>query len=252
MTDTLQSEPSATGSPAIEELPSPNRDDRPAGQKVDILLLHYTGMPDAGQALRRLRDPQAKVSAHYVIDEEGKIYRMVPEEKRAWHAGISAWRGERDINARSIGIEIVNTGHEFGYRPFQLSQMNALVALAKDIKTRHDIPPERVLGHSDVAPMRKQDPGELFDWYRLFVEGIAIWPTPRAVEWSDEQFFQALAAFGYDLTGPAKANVDPQVARRAACIAFCRHFRPAILRPTPDPEMKTILAGLVDKGTAHS
>ena len=125
--------------------------------------------------------------------------------------------------------------------------MDALVALAKDIKTRHDIPPERVLGHSDVAPLRKQDPGELFDWYRLFVEGIANWPTPKAVHWSDEQFFQALAAYGYDLTGPAKANIDPQRPARAACVAFCRHFRPAVLRPTPDPEMKTILAGLVDK-----
>ncbi|HEU4827042.1 MAG TPA: N-acetylmuramoyl-L-alanine amidase, partial [Dongiaceae bacterium] len=103
------------------------------------------------------------------------------------------------------------------------------------------------LGHSDVAPLRKQDPGELFDWYRLSVEGIAVWPIPKLVEWSDEQFFEALAQFGYDLTGPAKANLDPQVARRAACVAFCRHFRPAILRPSPDPEMKAILAGLVDK-----
>jgi N-acetylmuramoyl-L-alanine amidase len=242
MTDTLQ----------IEELPSPNCDDRPAGQKVDILVLHYTGMPDAGQALRRLRDPQAKVSAHYVIDEAGKIYRMVPEEKRAWHAGISAWQGERDINARSIGIEIVNTGHEFGYRPFQLAQMDALVALCNDIKTRHDIKPERVLGHSDVAPVRKQDPGELFDWYRLSVEGIAIWPTPKLADWSDEQFFQHLAAYGYDLTGPAKANVDPLVARRAACVAFCRHFRPALLMQKPDPEMKAVLAGLIDKTAARS
>ena len=235
-----------TDSLGIEELPSPNRDDRPDGQKIDTLILHYTGMPDAGQALRRLRDPQAKVSAHYVVDEEGKIYRMVPEEQRAWHAGISAWKGERDINARSIGIEIVNTGHEFGYRPFKLEQMDALVALLKDIKSRHDIAPERVLGHSDVAPLRKQDPGELFDWYRLFVEGIAVWPTPRLVEWSDEQFFRALAAFGYDVSGPPAAKVDPQIARRAACVAFCRHFRPAVLRPVPDLEMKTILAGLVD------
>ncbi|MEZ5830257.1 MAG: N-acetylmuramoyl-L-alanine amidase [Dongiaceae bacterium] len=236
----------------IEELPSPNCDERPAGQKVDILLLHYTGMPDAGQALRRLRDPQAKVSAHYVIDEDGKIYRLVPEERRAWHAGISAWKGDRDINARSIGIEIVNPGHEFGYRPFQLAQMDALVELCKDIKTRHDIPPERVIGHSDVAPFRKQDPGELFDWYRLFVEGIAIWPTPKLVQWNDEQFYQALAAFGYDLTGPSNVKVDPQALRRAACVAFCRHFRPAVLRPVPDPEMKAVLAGLVDKPAPQS
>ncbi|HEU5098331.1 MAG TPA: N-acetylmuramoyl-L-alanine amidase, partial [Roseiflexaceae bacterium] len=196
-----------TDSLAIEDLPSPNFDDRPPGQKVDILLLHYTGMPDAGQALRRLRDPQAKVSAHYVIDETGKVYRMVPEEKRAWHAGLSAWKGDRDINARSIGIEIVNTGHEFGYRQFQLEQIDALVALAQDIKTRHDIPRTRVLGHSDVAPLRKQDPGELFDWYRLAVEGIANWPTPKLIEWTDEQFYEALAVYGYDMSGPPNAKV---------------------------------------------
>ena len=241
-----------TDSLAIEDLPSPNFDDRPPGQKVDILLLHYTGMPDAGQALRRLRDPQAKVSAHYVIDETGKIYRMVPEEKRAWHAGLSAWKGDRDINARSIGIEIVNTGHEFGYRQFQLEQIDALVALANDIKTRHDIPRTRVLGHSDVAPLRKQDPGELFDWYRLAVEGIANWPTPKLIEWTDEQFYEALAVYGYDMSGPPNAKVDPQIARRAACLAFCRHFRPAVLRPTPDPEMKAILAALVDNQAPQS
>ena len=233
----------------IAELPSPNCDDRPEGQKVDILLLHYTGMPDAGQALRRLRDPQAKVSAHYVIDLDGSVTRMVPEEKRAWHAGVSCWQGARDINARSIGIEIVNPGHEFGYRPFQLAQMDALVALAKDIKTRHDIAPERVLGHSDVAPTRKQDPGELFDWYRLSVEGIAIWPQPRAVNWTDGQFLEALQIYGYDVTGPANlpANVDRQAIAKSCCFAFCRHFRPAILRNMPDPEMKAILAGLIDK-----
>ncbi len=233
----------------IADLPSPNCDDRPAGQAIDILLLHYTGMPDAGQAIRRLRDPQAKVSAHYVIDLDGSITRMVPEEKRAWHAGVSCWQGARDINARSIDIEIVNPGHEFGYRPFQLRQMDALVALAKDIKTRHDIPPERVLGHSDVAPTRKLDPGELFDWFRLSVEGIAIWPQPRAVNWTDAQFIDALQIYGFDVAGPANlpANVDRQAIAKACCLAFCRHFRPAILRNAPDPEMKTILAGLIDK-----
>jgi N-acetylmuramoyl-L-alanine amidase len=174
---------------------------------------------------------------------------MVPEEKRAWHAGVSCWKGERDINGRSIGIEIVNPGHEFGYRPFQMAQMDALVALIKDIKTRHDIAPERVLGHSDVAPFRKQDPGELFDWYRLSVEGIAIWPVPKLVNWTDEQFLEALQIYGYDVTGPA--NLPPNVVRkaiaRACCIAFCRHFRPAVMKATPDQEMKTILAGLIDK-----
>ena len=239
MTDQLQ----------ITDLPSPNFDDRPEGQKIDILLLHYTGMPDAGQAIRRLRDPQAKVSAHYVIDLDGSISRLVAEDKRAWHAGVGAWRGERDINARSIGIEIVNPGHEFGYRPFQLAQMDALAALAKDIQARHDIKPARVLGHSDVAPVRKQDPGEMFDWFRLSVEGIAVWPTPKLVNWTDEQFLEALQIYGYDVTGPANLppNVDRKSIARACCIAFCRHFRPAAMKATPDPEMKAILAGLIDK-----
>ena len=248
----LQPEPPQREPLAIEELPSPNCDDRPAGTPIDILVLHYTGMPDAGQALRRLKDPLSKVSAHYVIDEAGKIYRMVPEEKRAWHAGISYWAGSRDINARSIGIEIVNTGHEFGYRQFQLEQMDALCLLAKEIQSRHPIPKERVVGHSDVAPLRKQDPGELFDWYRLATENIAVWPIPILVEWTDAQFFEQLARFGYDLSGPPKANIDPQVARNAAHIAFCRHFRPAIIRPQPDPETKSILAGLIDKLPAQS
>lgn len=243
-----------TESPKITEHPSPNCDDRPAGQKIDILLLHYTGMPDAGQAIRRLCDPQAKVSAHYVIDLDGSVLRLVPEAKRAWHAGVSCWKDARDINARSVGIEIVNPGHEFGYRPFQLAQMDALVELAKDIKARHDIPPERVLGHSDVAPTRKQDPGELFDWFRLGVEGVAVWPTPKAVNWTDAQFMEGLQIFGYDVTGPANLppTVDRQAIGRACCIAFCRHFRPAVLRPTPDPEMKYILAGLIDNVVKRS
>ena len=254
---TLNDQPAKPRTPEplrIAELSSPNCDDRPDGQAVDILVLHYTGMPDAGQALRRLRDPQAKVSAHYVIDLDGSVTRMVPEEKRAWHAGVSCWKGARDINARSIGIEIVNPGHEFGYRPFQLAQMDALVALAKDIKTRHDIPPERVLGHSDVAPTRKLDPGELFDWFRLSVEGIAIWPQPKAVNWTDGQFLEALQAYGYDVTGPANLppNVDRQAIAKACCQAFCRHFRPAVLKSAPDPEMKAILAGLIDKTAPRS
>ena len=231
---------------------SPNADDRPAGCAIDALILHYTGMPNAAAALARLCDPAALVSAHYLIDEDGEVVQLVPEERRAWHAGISSWAGRARLNDCSIGIELVNPGHEWGYRPFTEAQYGACVALCRAILARWPIAACRVLAHSDVAPGRKQDPGELFDWYRLHVEGIANWPTPRAIEWSDEQFFQALAAYGYDLVGPPKANVDPQLARRAACVAFCRHFRPAILRPVPDLEMKTILAGLVDKPVAQS
>ncbi len=163
----------------VVERPSPNHDARPDGQAVDILLLHYTGMKSAEAALARLCDPAAKVSAHYVIDEDGTLTRLVDEARRAWHAGVSSWAGDSGVNARSIGIELVNPGHEFGYRPFPAPQMAALTALARDILARHAIPPQRVLGHSDVAPTRKQDPGELFDWEALAAAGIGLWP-PRA------------------------------------------------------------------------
>ena len=132
-----------------------------------MLVLHYTGMRSAAEALARLTDPEAKVSAHYLIDEDGTVVRLVDEEMRAWHAGVSFWRGATDINARSIGIELVNPGHEFGYRPFPRAQMAALIDLALDIVARWPIPARNVVGHSDVAPRRKMDPGELFDWPRL-------------------------------------------------------------------------------------
>ena len=150
----------------IVERPSPNHDTR-GGQAIDILLLHYTGMPSGEEALERLCDPNAepgRVSAHYCIDEAGTTYRLVAEEERAWHAGVASWAGATNINARSIGIELVNPGHEFGYRPFPEAQMHSLMTLSQDILRRHAIPARRVLGHSDVAPLRKEDPGELFDW----------------------------------------------------------------------------------------
>ena len=157
--------------------PSPNHDDR-GGAVVDMLVIHYTGMASADAALARLCDPVAKVSAHYTIDEDGTVYAMVPEARRAWHAGASCWAGARDINARSIGIELVNPGHEFGYRAFAPAQIAALITLCQGIVTRHAIPAWRVLGHSDVAPMRKDDPGELFPWETLAKAGIGLWPVP--------------------------------------------------------------------------
>ena len=157
--------------------PSPNFDARKSDANVDMLVLHYTGMRDGHVALERLRDPATKVSAHYMIEEEGTVYALVDEELRAWHAGVSCWAGQRDINGCSIGIELVNPGHEFGYRPFPAKQRDALVALAEDIVRRHAIPAHRVLGHSDVAPARKQDPGELFDWAGLARVGIGLWPA---------------------------------------------------------------------------
>jgi N-acetylmuramoyl-L-alanine amidase len=231
---------------AIVDLPSPNFDARNAA--VDILLLHYTGMKTAQDALDRLRDLKAQVSAHYVIDEDGTTYRLVAEEMRAWHAGTAYWAGARDINARSIGIEIVNPGHEFGYRPFPAAQMRAVIALAQDIVARHRIARSRVLGHSDVAPLRKEDPGELFDWALLAREGIGLWPEPKPCGWSDAEFLQQLGHYGYDLEGAG----DADKARRAAIVAFARHFRPAKLTDPPDAELKATLNGLVDLARAHA
>ena len=160
----------------MTEFPSPNFDDRPEVTAIDMLVLHYTGMPTANDALARLCDPAAQVGAHYMIDEDGTVHALIPEDKRAWHAGVSFWRGETDINGRSIGIELVNPGHEFGYRPFPDAQIEALILLAKGILRRHAIPPRNVVGHSDIAPSRKTDPGELFEWKRLAAEGIGLWP----------------------------------------------------------------------------
>jgi N-acetylmuramoyl-L-alanine amidase len=143
------------------EAPSPNFDVRQA--PPDMLVLHYTGMRTGEEAIARLRDPAAerRVSAHYVVEEDGRVFRLVPEERRAWHAGVSFWRGQRDVNGASIGIEIVNPGHEFGYRPFPEAQVAAVVALITDVRSRWTIDDGRIVGHADVAPDRKEDPGAL-------------------------------------------------------------------------------------------
>ena len=154
----------SAGGGAHRHRPSPNFGPRAPDKPIDILLIHYTGMESAEAALDRLCDPAAQVSAHYLIEEDGTIWSLVDEQHRAWHAGIAYWAGETDINSRSIGIELVNPGHELGYRPFPMPQMEALAGLAREILARHTIPNHRVLGHSDVAPERKCDPGELFDW----------------------------------------------------------------------------------------
>jgi len=226
------------------ERPSPNHDARPPGTSVDILLLHYTGMPTAAAALDRLCDPAAKVSAHYLIDEDGALYRLVPEDRRAWHAGASFWASKRDVNGRSIGIELVNPGHEFGYRPFPEPQMAALTALAQAIIARYPIPPYRVLGHSDVAPARKQDPGELFDWARLAEAGIGLWP-PRIVGSTGpvprERTAEAmLAKVGYEVPTP-----DGAIA--TVLTAFQRHFRPWQVDGVYDTETAARLAWLADQ-----
>jgi len=161
--------------------PSPNFEPRKGGLKPDLLLLHYTGMESAEGALDWLTSPESKVSCHYLVDEDGRVTQMVAEEMRAWHAGASHWAGEDDINSCSIGIEIHNPGHEFGYPDFPDVQMKAVEALCVDIVTRHEIPPGRVLAHSDVAPGRKADPGEKFDWKRLADAGAGAWVEPEPV-----------------------------------------------------------------------
>ncbi len=213
--------------------PSPNFDARAPGAAIDILLIHYTGMPDAEGALQRLRDPAARVSAHYLIDEAGAVFALVAEEARAWHAGVSFWAGETDINSRSIGIELVNPGHEFGYRDFPEPQMAALIGLSRAILSRHPIPAARVLGHSDVAPARKQDPGERFDWARLAASGIGLYPPPNLPPLDTpgwDAFADALARFGYGFMGAGggAGGAGPAVT------AFRRHFRPERLDGPPD------------------
>ena len=214
-------------------LPSPNVDARPAGTPIDMLVLHYTGMESADAALARLRDPAAQVSAHYVIDENGAVYALVDEAERAWHAGAASWRGRHDINARSIGIELVNPGHEFGYRPFPEAQMAALEDIAIGLLKRHRIPPRNVVGHSDVAPTRKTDPGELFDWRRLAGAGIGLWPSAPAP--TDGDGLALLARYGYDTTDPT-----------AAVMSFQRHFRPERIDGVLDGETTGLARTLLD------
>lgn len=216
------------------ERPSPNHDARPGA--VDMLLLHYTGMRTAAAALERMCDPVAKVSAHYAIDQAGTVYRLVPEERRAWHAGVSFWAGAPRVNDRSIGIELVNPGHEFGYEPFPDAQIDALIPLCLDILKRHAIPAQQVLGHSDVAPDRKTDPGELFPWPRLAAHGIGLWPTPRA---PSGDFTEMLSQFGYGVPPEVDVPLDRVVA------AFQRHFSPSCIDGVADAQCAAILAGLL-------
>jgi N-acetylmuramoyl-L-alanine amidase len=199
-------------------------------------------MRSAAEALDRLCDPAAKVSAHYCVDEDGTIYRLVDESRRAWHAGVAAWAGASDINARSIGIEIVNPGHEFGYRAFPAPQILAVIALCRAVLSRHPIPAARVLGHSDVAPLRKDDPGELFPWDRLAEAGIGLWPkdaTPAAPD--PGQAMHDLAAFGY---GYLEQDFE------AVVRAFQRHFRPQAVTGRLDAEtmgrLKALLAPRIE------
>ncbi len=201
-------------------------EERPAGKVPYIILLHYTGMPTLEEAKERLTDPKSKVSAHYLVGDIGMVYDLVPENKRAWHAGVAYWKRESDINSVSIGIEIVNPGHEFGYRAFPDEQMYAVSCLCQEIQSRHEI--RYVLGHSDVAPERKTDPGELFNWEYLSRKGVGVWPfvteedreKAQVIARSDFEAKKLFDLFGYN---PMAAHMD-------VITAFQRHYHPEIFK----------------------
>ncbi len=216
----------------FRDRPSPNHGPRIGVTEIDMLIIHYTGMAGAEAALDRLCAAEAEVSAHYLIEEDGLIHRLVDEERRAWHAGASFWAGRRDINSASIGIELVNPGHDFGYRPFPEPQMAALIALCRDIQGRHPIRPAFVLGHSDVAPRRKCDPGELFEWPRLAGAGIGRFPDfgtwrKKRGPAAEETLPENLRQIGYEIF---------EDDLKSSIVAFQRHYRPSLCDGIADAE----------------
>lgn len=238
---------------ASKVFPSPNHGERRNGCKPDMVILHYTGMPTANEALQRLCNPIAEVSAHYFIFEDGRVLQLVPEARRAWHAGASRWAGQSDVNSASIGIELANPGHDGGMPPFPDEQIQATIALCRDIKERWAIRPERFLAHSDIAPGRKIDPGEAFPWEHLHQKGIGHWVPPvsndhghvfsRGDRGSPVEALQAmLALYGYGL------EIDGDFGDRteATVAAFQRHFRPMRVDGVADFSTITTLRNLID------
>jgi N-acetylmuramoyl-L-alanine amidase len=233
-------------------LPSPRHTERRGFGQPDILVLHYTGLATLDEALDCLAGPAGAVSCHYVVEESGRVLQLVPEARRAWHAGQSHWAGETDVNSRSIGIEIANPGHDFGCPPFPAVQIAAVIALCRDIAGRHAIRPDRVLAHSDVAPLRKRDPGEAFPWTELAKAGVGLWVPPARL--SDGRFLArgdagrpvealqamlALYGYGIDITGSFDEATEAVVA------AFQRHFRPARVDGVADASTVTTLRDLI-------
>jgi N-acetylmuramoyl-L-alanine amidase len=223
----------AESSVVAEVMPSPNRGERKDGRRPDMIVLHYTGMLSATDALEHLCAPGSQVSAHYFVFEDGRVIQLVPESQRAWHAGVAAWAGETDVNSSSIGIEIANPGHEHGYVDFPKRQIAAVTALCRGVLTRHAITPERVLAHSDVAPARKQDPGEKFPWRTLNESGVGHWVNPTRItdgallalgDHGDEvaAMQTALADYGYEIA--VSGHYDS--AMHEVVTGFQRHFRP--------------------------
>ena len=235
---------------AVRDLPSPNHDTRPVGVPIDILILHYTGMKTAQEAIDRLRDRSAAVSAHYVVDEDGFVLRLVPEDRRAWHAGTSFWRGHHSLNDRSVGIEIVNPGHEWGYRDFPVLQVAAVCDLCLSILSRHPIEARNVIGHSDAAPARKEDPGERFDWEQMARNGVGLFPrdvpdlgtgNPLRDAVALRPVRAGLAEIGYDVA--PEGALDPALS--AVLRAFQRHWRPETVNGQADSGTVTRLGAVV-------
>lgn len=219
---------------ASDVVPSANFGERKDGREADMIVLHYTGMPDVEGAIARLCTAGTDVSAHYIVLEDGRIVQCVPESKRAWHAGVSSWAGEDDINSCSIGVEVVNRGHDWGYPDFPLRQIAAVIALCRGIMLRRKVPPQRVLAHSDVAPARKKDPGEKFPWHSLANSGVGHWVQPAPIVRGESlrlgsisdavrDLQLALARYGYGV--PITGKYDGPTME--VVTAFQRHFRPA-------------------------
>ncbi len=227
------------------EINSPNWNERKL--PISMVVLHYTEMKPVESAIDRMCDPAAEVSAHYCITEEGEVIRLVPEEKRAWHAGLSYWRGHKDVNSAAIGIELDHPGHDLGYRPFEDAQIEALVPLLNRIVHKYDIARANVVGHSDIAPARKIDPGELFPWDDLAEYRLCL-PRPKKLELGDPfdndgSFYLAMERFGYDISDGHKA-VE----------AFQRRWRPRLINGQIDGEIRAILFQLLldrDRGAAR-
>ena len=218
--------------------PSPNFNDRRA--PISLILLHYTGMESGAAAVARLRDPRAEVSSHYVVEEDGRILQLVGDDKRAWHAGVASWQGARDINSLSIGIEIVNCGHDYGLPAYPALQIDSVIALVRELMARHGVGAHQVIGHSDVAPGRKDDPGEHFPWETLAAAGCALAmpePAPSSVDPAE-----GLGRIGYDL----EAGLD------AVLTAFQRRWRPARVDGVLDEETRALIAAIACRGDAEA
>lgn len=241
--------------PTIIPHPSPNHGPRRIDGPPDMLIIHYTGMQNGASALARMCDPAAEVSAHYMVEEDGRIFQLVADDRRAWHAGASFWAGETDINSRSIGIELVNPGHEWGYRGFPEAQMRALVDLSLHLLALYPIQAHRILGHSDIAPSRKQDPGELFDWLGLAMAGVGLWPDPRPADqkpWENDEIALLLEVFGYQVTADGNLWAEHRAngnswdeTTKMALLAFQRHWVPTSLGRGIDHDSVAALRALV-------